>query len=256
MIKEIHLFRSPKGTYAVSATALHDLLEYHPDTFAGHIKRWLKDSYMLDNEIRRPVVRKDYSLRSRSRVVEETDYFLSLSMARQIVLHSGVSHKLELARRLMAFEWDAVAVDEQDVLQVLRLTRIMARTSCQELAERMHFAYFEHRANVSEGWVSHRSQMIQQYTGLRGRIPVSWVGPLSARFRRKCQLEQPFELIRLAVMDFFLARGKSMLYAAKMGNLSKSCAEEWGIALIEDRASGPLFTPESGLDTWQVSTCA
>ena len=78
MAKEFNLYKSRKGSYAVTASELHDLLDFNPGMFTIHIKRWLKDSYIFENDIRRPIVLKDFSVRLRAEQKGVTDYFLSL----------------------------------------------------------------------------------------------------------------------------------------------------------------------------------
>ena len=108
MANELNLYKSRKGSYAITASELHDLLDFNPGMFTIHIKRWLKDSYIFDNDIRRPIVLKDFSVRLRAEHKGVTDYFLSLPLARQIVLHSGAKNKMEIARKIMKYESEAV----------------------------------------------------------------------------------------------------------------------------------------------------
>ena len=162
MANELNLYKSRKGSYAITASELHDLLDFNPGMFTIHIKRWLKDSYIFDNEIRRPIVLKDFSVRLRAEQKGVTDYFLSLPLARQIVLHSGAKNKMEIARKIMKYESEAVVLEEKEVLKILQLVRIMSRTSYQELAEKMHFAYFERQNNTME-WGYDRTDKINKY---------------------------------------------------------------------------------------------
>jgi hypothetical protein len=242
MEKEFNLFRSRKGTYAVTASELYDLLDFNPGMYRVYIKRWLKDSYVFENEIRRPIILKDYSVKVHSDRKGEPDYYLSLSLARQIVLHSGARNKREIGRKLMKYETEAVVFEEREVLNVLQLTRIMSRTSCQELAERMHFAYFE-RQNHAMDWGSYRLELINQYTSITHRISGPWNKKIAENLRKKCLAVQPNELIRLAVMDFYMSKGKSPFYASKMGGLSKDFADEWELTVYEDHVSAHLFAP-------------
>ena len=48
MAKEFNLYKSRKGSYAVTASELHDLLDFNPGMFTVHIKRWWKDSYIFE----------------------------------------------------------------------------------------------------------------------------------------------------------------------------------------------------------------
>jgi hypothetical protein len=250
MVKEFNLYKSRKGSYAVTATELHDLLDFNPGMYAVNIKRWLKDSYVFENEIRRPIVLKDYSVGIRSERKEITDYFLSLPLAKQIVLHSGARNKLEIARKIMKYESEAVVFEEREVLNILQLVRIMSRTSYQELAERMHFAYFERQNNTVE-WGDYRMAMINNYASLNHKLPGQWNKKSADVIRKKCLFQQPNELIRIAVMDFLISKGKSMLYASKMAGLAKDFADEWEISIFEDNVSAHLFAPP--LDTEKMN---
>ncbi len=242
MAIEFTLYKSRKGSYAVTASELHDLLDFNAGMYTIHIKRWLKDSYVFENEIRRPVILKDYSVRMRSGQKGITDYFLSLPFARQIVLHSGSRNKMEIARKIMKYESEAIVFEEKEILNILQLVRIMSRTSCQELAEKMHLAYYERQDNT-EDWGAYRTAMINHYASLAHKISGSWNKKLAENIRKKCLYQQPNELIRIAVMDFLLSKGKSILYASKMAGLAKDFADEWEISIYEDNVSAHLFAP-------------
>ncbi|MFN5577745.1 MAG: hypothetical protein ACK5BH_15765 [Bacteroidota bacterium] len=250
MAKEFNLYKSRKGSYAVTASELHDLLDFNPGMFTIHIKRWLKDSYIFDNDIRRPIVLKDFSVRLRSEQKGVTDYFLSLPLAKQIVLHSGAKNKMEIARKIMKYESEAVVLKEKEVLNILRLVRIMSRTSYQELAEKMHFAYFERQNNTME-WEDYRTDMINNHASLAHKLSVQWNKKTAESVRKKCLSQQPNELIRIAVMDFLMSKGKSVLYASKMAGLAKDFADEWEISIYEDNVSAHLFAPT--LDTEKMN---
>lgn len=242
MVKEFNLYKSRKGSYAVTALELHDLLDFNPGMYQVHIKRWLKDSYVFENDIRRPVILKDYSIRLRSDRKGFTDYFLSLPLAKQIVLHSGARNKLEIARKIMKYESEALVFEEREVLNILQLVRIMSRTSYQEQAERMHFAFYE-KQNNPVPWGDYRIEMINNYASLNHKISGFWDKKSAESIRKKCLSQQPNELIRIAVMDFLISKGKSLLYASKMAGLAKDFADEWEISIYDDHVSAHLFAP-------------
>jgi hypothetical protein len=250
MANELNLYKSRKGSYAITASELHDLLDFNPGMFTIHIKRWLKDSYIFDNDIRRPIVLKDFSVRLLAEQKGVTDYFLSLPLAKQIVLHSGAKNKMEIARKIMKYESEAVVLKEKEVLNILQLVRIMSRTSYQELVEKMHFAYFERQNNTME-WGDYRTAMINNHASLSHKLSMQWNKKTAENVRKRCLSQQPNELIRIAVMDFLISKGKSVLYASKMAGLAKDFADEWEISIYEDNVSAHLFAPT--LDTEKMN---
>jgi len=126
----------------------------------------------------------------------------------------------------------------------------MSRTSYQELAEKMHFAYFERQNNTME-WGDYRTAMINNHASLSHKLSMQWNKKTAENVRKKCLSQQPNELIRIAVMDFLISKGKSVLYASKMAGLAKDFADEWEISIYEDNVSAHLFAPT--LDTEKMN---
>lgn len=250
MEKDFNMYKSRKGSYAVTALELHEMLEFNPGMYKVHIKRWLNDSYVFENEVRRPVILKDYSLRKGESVNGIKDYYISLNMARQIVLHSNARNKLTLARKLMKFEYESLLFDEKEIMNILKYVRIMSRTSYQHLAEKMHRAYFDNQTNELDWW-AYRSQMLNHHADLSHKLSKQWSQKQSDSFRKNCLAQNPLELVRIGVMDLLISKGKSMLYASKMGGIAKDFAEEWGITVYEDSVSAHLFAPP--LDTQKMN---
>jgi hypothetical protein len=157
---------------------------------------------------------------------------------------------LEIARKIMKYESEAIIFEEREILNILPLVRIMSRTSYQELAEKMHFAYYERQDNT-EAWGNYRTSMINLHASLPHRVSGTWNKKMAENIRNKCLHQQPNELIRIAVMDFLISKGKSVLYASKMAGLAKGFADAWEISIFEDTVSAHLFAPP--LDTEEMN---
>lgn len=237
---KIQVLISKKGTKVVVATQLHQVLELPHQHYPVNVRKWIKDAYGFQDGIRRPVAMKDYAVRRGKDFAIVEDYYLTLELARLITLHSRSKVKMEIARQLAAQEdvrvQDAVLSKEQ-VLAILDLTKAMGLVSCQEACERRHLETYEARnGGRATDWWQYRAEILGYSVDmLRERLRVS--GEKVAGKNRKALLLRmdKYEIIRTAVIDLFMAMGKSESYARILGDLAKTFAQEMNVEIYDDR---------------------
>jgi hypothetical protein len=102
MVTELEVFESKRGTKVVAATNLHYVLGLPSHHYGANLRKWLKDIYEFRDGIRRPQGLRDYAKRPRPGEPIE-DYFLTLELAKLIVLRTNSKVKMKYARLLDAF---------------------------------------------------------------------------------------------------------------------------------------------------------
>ena len=99
---ELEVLQSKKGTKVVSASNLHQVLKLPVAQYGVNVRGWLKDFYEFsDGGIRRPQALRDYARRPRPGEPVE-DFYLTLELAKLIVLRTRSKVKLKYARLLDA----------------------------------------------------------------------------------------------------------------------------------------------------------
>lgn len=246
---EIAVFTSKKGTKVVTAMDLHQALELSNHHYGVNIRRWLKDVYQFQDGIRRPVVMKDYALRKQKDASVLEDYYLSVELAKLIALQSKSKVKLKLARYLKeieASEGSQVPLDQEEVLNMIELVKAMSMRSCQEAAEQQHLALYANRnGNSTSNWWYFRSSLLgYSAEDLRARLENKGINSKGKNQRQMLLHLDPLETIRAAIIDHFMALGRTASFARAMGDLAKNLAKKLGLELFDDRLAGNMFAPE------------
>lgn len=245
---ELQVLVSKKGTQVVTSYALHQALALPEHHYNRDIVRWLMDVYDFKGEIRTPALMQDYAPRSNTRGPGIEDYFLSVELARQIVLGTQSEHKARLARQLSAISNVAdseALLNKEQVLTVLELTKVMGLVSCQRSAERQHHQRFSCQLDLrTEDWWNYRAALLG-YDASKLREMMQEVG---ANYRGKnlrnmlLQIDK-YEVIRMAVIDLFMALGKPKSEACTYGDLAKAFAKELQVDIVDDRHASPGLFP-------------
>ncbi len=241
----IQILISKKGTQVVRAAQLHDALELAPHKYKSHLSKWLTDFYAFSDDIRQPILLKDFA-KKESVTTKSTDYYLSLELARMITLNSESKVKQKYAKWLMSFENPVVNDDlltKEQVLAVVELTKVMGLVSCQKSAERQHMKSFEKVYGKANSWWNYRAKVL----GYSVEELKSKMVEVGKTYKGKNLLQMlmtidKYEIIRLAVIDLFLALGKSKRYAKNLGDLAKVFAKEMKIEIWDDRKSAIDFS--------------
>lgn len=250
---ELEVLISNKGTKVITAAHLFQALELSTQHYASIVRRWLKDVYTFRDGIRRPLVMKDYAPRKTKETPVFEDYYLSIELSQQVVLHSKSKVKMLLARKLQELaleEGHPPMLGEEALRELLYLTKSFCLASTQEAAEQRHLLVYQSRNGGSTGnWWLYRAQLVgYTATTLRQRLTASGQNPKGKTQRQMLQVLDPLELIRAAIIDHFVASGKNKDYACAMGDLAKLLAREMKLGFFDDRQAGNLFAPEVGTD--------
>lgn len=248
---ELQVYVSKKGTKVVSATELHQALQLTDHHYATNVKRWLTDVYEFSDDIRRPEKLRDFAPRKMLGNTLLKDYYLTVELGKLIALSTKSKAKLKCAKWLSALEEREDPADlltKEQVLQVLELTKAMSMASCQEAAEKSHLRVYESRnGGASSNWWKHRAQIVgYSASSLRDRLLAQGKSAQGKTQRQMLLQVDRHELIRTAVIDLFMAIGKSKQYARHLGDLAKALAKELDIEVYDDRAgTASLFAPQA-----------
>lgn len=244
---ELQILVSKKGTHVITASNLYDALQLPPHKYNSNIAKWLSDFYAFSNDIRQPGILTDYAPRN-LKLSKRKDFYLSLEFAKLIALNSDSKVKQEYARYLKRAE-DRRKEDgkfsKEQIVTVLELTKAMGLISCQKSVEKEHLKKYEQKTGYPHKWWEYRAQLLG-YSTSELQAKMNEVGK---NYKGKNLLQMlvyldKYEIIRMAVIDLFLALGKSTSYSKDMGDLAKVFAKEMKIEIFDDRDSGINFIPK------------
>jgi len=127
-------------------------------------------------------------------------------------------------------------------MAVLELTKAMGLISCQKSVEQYHLQAYEATYGHPYRWWEYRAGLLG-YTADELKAKMKDVGK---SYKGKSILQMlmvvdKYEIIRMAVIDLFLALGKSENYAKNMGDLAKTFAAGMKIEIWDDRKSSIDF---------------
>ena len=244
---ELQILISKKGTHVVTASNLYDALQLPQHKYNSNIARWMSDFYSFNDDIRLPKMLADYAPRN-LKLNKRKDFYLSLEFAKLIVLNSDSKVKQEYARYLKRAEdrrGDDGKFSKEQIFTVLELTKAMGLISCQKSVEKEHMKKFEQKNGYPHKWWNYRAQLLG-YTADELQSKMKEVGK---NYKGKNLLQMlmyldKYEIIRMAVIDLFLALGKSTSYSKSMGDLAKVFAKEMKIEIFDDRKSAISFIPK------------
>lgn len=95
----LEVFESKKGTKVVTASNLHASLRLPVRQYGALVRKWLRDVYEFNDGLRRPQPYRDFAKRPRPGEPIE-DFYLTLELAKLIVLRTTSKEKLKFARLL------------------------------------------------------------------------------------------------------------------------------------------------------------
>jgi phage anti-repressor protein len=247
-VMEPTVYVSKKGTKVVLASALYQFLELPAKQYSKTIRHWLLDYYQFSDGIRRPVRMQEYAVCNARCKNEQTDYYLSLFFAKQIVLHSASKTKMKVGRWIemqVRGETPEGMFTARQFAHLVELTKAMRRISCQEASEREHLKRYKIlNGGTAAHWWDYRAKLL-------GYAPAE----LRTRLRRKSTIEKGgctdlhfphpdsnmIELIRAGIIDLFMAIGKTDRFACQMGDLAATLAKEMQLTLLDDKDGTDLL---------------
>ncbi|MEL6865652.1 MAG: hypothetical protein AAFP19_14590 [Bacteroidota bacterium] len=235
---DLQVLVSKKGTQVVTATNLHKALKLPAHRYNSNIEKWLSDVYAFRDDIRKPSEFKDYALRQ-LQFAKQRDYYLSIELAKLITLNSDSEVKLKYAKHLMSLEAkedSPETLSKDQVIAVLELTKVMGLISCQKSVEKEHQRFFEDAKGSVYQWWQYRAKLL----GYSVDELKSKMLEIGRNYKGKNIVQMLFqldkyEIIRMAVIDLFIALGRSRNYATTLGDLAKVFASEMKIEIWDDR---------------------
>ncbi len=249
MTMELEILISKKGTRVIKATNLHTVLQLPAHHYGPNARKWLNDIYQFQDGIRKPEHLRDYAPRKLKEAPGLKDYYLSVELAKLITLNSNSKVKSKYARQLLELEEKvsrAELLDQDQVVNLLELTRAMSRTSFQKQSMQQHLEVYEQRNQGSAtNWWKYRSDVLG-YNLQNLQLKAQQKG-IVARGRSQHSLLlvlDKYELIRTGIIDWYMAQGKSEEYAQNMGKLARQLAESMRLDIYDDRKGNNIFAPE------------
>ena len=243
---DLAIYISKKGTKVVLATDLHQSLQLPDHHYATNIKKWLNDLYEFNDGIRKPLRMQEFAPRKTEEEVLWQDYYLSVELAKQIVLRAKSKFKQKYALQLADEVEEGLihGLSPEQFKHLVEVTRAMTLVSCQEEFERRHLrTYKERNNNSAANWWKYRAGVMGYTTDeLREKLRRRGLGSISGNQRQLLAQIDPLELVRAGVIDLFMAIGKSQQYACRMGDLAKSFAQIMELQVIDDHQKVDLFT--------------
>ena len=240
------ILTSKKGTKVVTASNLHHVLKLPVHRFNTNVKRWLSDIYAFKDDVRKPEDLLDYAQRQ-FQLSKHKDFYLSLELAKLITLNTDSEEKQKYAKFLLAFEKrdqeQQELMTKDQVIAVLELTKVMGLISCQQSVERHHLRKFEAQNKLSYEWWQYRAKLLgYSVEELKEKMLEIGKNFRGKNIRQMLMNLDKYEIIRMAVIDLFLALGKPENYAKNMGDLAKYFAKELRVEIWDDRQAGIDFS--------------
>lgn len=242
---------SRTGTRYVMARNLHTALGLSPANYSRDVKQWFSDDYGFADDVRRPIEGQEYSSYMGSTPAQggqtAQDYFIRLNLAKLITLSSRSPAKKQYARYLMQLEQkveDADLLTPEQVIAMMDVAQAMTLISCQKSAERQHRAAFIRKGGTDYDWWEYRTKLMG-ITLDELRNAMYKMGRNAARHNRRVLLQQTgnkHHTIREAVIDLFVALGKTTRYADNMGRIAFEYAERMKLSIYNDIGASIDFT--------------
>ena len=244
---ELNIITSSKGTKVVTATNLHKVLGLPAHYYLRNAVKWVSDVYAFADDVRKPEEMKDYSIRT-FKVSKLRDYYLTIELARLIALTTNSKVKEEVAKCLLEVEGvepKKETMTKEQVIAVLELTKTMGFTSKQKEAEKAHHSQFKSTNEEDNKWWNYRANLLgYSAKELRGKMKEIGQNYKGKNIRQMLMYIDRYEIIRMAVMDLFIALGKTKDYAKNMGDLAKYFAKELKIEIWDD-AKSPILQSQA-----------
>jgi len=240
----LQIMTSKKGTQVVKSSSLFQALELPAHKYNSVIKKWLTDIYEFKDGIRQPEAFKDFAQRKMEHS-KFKDYYLSLELAKRCALKCESPQKRLVAQELSDYlsnHEQQNVLDKNQIIAVLELTKVLGRASCQKSVEQQHMRVFESNGQYNHRWWKYRAQLlgysVKELQEKMGEIGKSYQGK---SLRQMLMFLDKYEIIRMAVIDLFIALGKSKAYSCTMGDLAKIFAKEMHIEIWDDTKGGMSF---------------
>jgi len=242
---ELQILVSKKGTRVVTASNLHQALRLPDHKYNSNIEKWLTDIYAFKDDVRKPIDLKDFSQRPLKHS-KLKDYFISIELAKLITLNSNSGVKMRFAKWLMSLQEqveNAELLTKDQVLAVLELSKVMGLVSCQKSVEKQHLRQYEANNGSAHQWWQYRAQLL----GYSSETLKEKMEEVGKNYKGKNLLQMlvkvdQYEIVRMSIIDLFIALGKSYSYAKNMGDLAKIFAKEMKVEVWDDRGSDINFS--------------
>jgi phage anti-repressor protein len=249
---DLRIMTSKKGTNVVTTSNLHQALKLPEHQYVRNVNKWLSDFYAFRDDVRKPVELLDFARRE-LKLSKLQDFYISIEMARLITLNSDSEVKQKYARYLQSLDEkgrDAELMSKEQVMAVIELTKVMGLYSCQQNAEKIHLKQFEDNNGYNFRWWQYRAKLLG-YSVSELREKMSEIGNNFQGKNLRMMLLQldKYEVIRIAVIDLFVALGRSEAFARNMGDLAKFLARELKVEIWDDRnTSIPFHTTDVNME--------
>jgi phage anti-repressor protein len=218
---------------------LHSILESKLKDYSIWVKRKIQDADLISG--------KDFStiLSESSGGRPKTNYYFTIDAAKEICLLEKNKKGKELRRWLIGLSnqhESGLAFTAPQIEALIDLSKAMTLVSIQKEVEKKHFNIY----NDKFTWYQHRAELL----GYETKDVIKAMQNVNKKHtstRASLMILDSNELIRIGVIDFMFAMGKSIEYSTNAGNLCKSIASKMKLGNIiwDDTAENPLKLNQS-----------
>ena len=215
----ISIYNTPKGNEAILASELHSRLG-----ISTPLRTWLprmleygfehgKDYYQANKNVRK--------LQGGKR--QKVEWVLSLDMAKEIAMIQRTEQGKAIRNYLIGLgnkHASGQLLEPEKCAVLLDLISVMGLASTRKYCERLHYG---NRGNPKTWW-AYRAKVLG-YSAKELQIRCKAIGKRYRNTQQALMELDKLELIRAAVIDFFIGLGKSTEFAQNMGNAAKLFAE-------------------------------
>ncbi|MEL6925751.1 MAG: hypothetical protein AAFO94_17025, partial [Bacteroidota bacterium] len=158
-----------------------------------------------------------------------------------------LEEKQKYAKFLLSYEKQEQSNQEllskEQIMAVLEITKVMGLISCQQVVEQEHLRKFESERTYNYQWWSYRAKLLG-YSAEELKTKMLEIGKTykGKNIRQMLMKVDKYEVIRMAVIDLFLALGKEERYAKNIGDLAKFFARELQVEIWDDRQASINFS--------------
>jgi phage anti-repressor protein len=216
---------------SVYMTELYDYLQMEKSHYVHFIKRNIVENPYADSE-------NDYSLlmASNAKIGQRgrfrKEYEIHIDFAKKLCMVSkslvGEQIRNELVQLTKQVETGNMFSKEQ-INFMLELVPVMGLFSIQDMAQKRHYNYHDNPFD----WWDYRAKVLG-YGTAQLRIEVEKLNHKYKSQRQALMHIDKYELIRVGVIDLFVALGKSVEYASNVADICKNMAQQMKVALWDD----------------------
>ena len=230
---DINIHTSNSGQQFILASELHQRLN-----ITTPLRIWFPR--MIDYGFQEGV---DYTLIIKEKVIsyknvrnsrgrKGIDWEISIDMAKNIAVVQKSPEGMEIRNYLLNLDKqvnNGELINKEQAAFLLDLASVLGYVSLQTKFEKSHYKVY----GKPNSWWRYRADLLG-YSTQSLQQEIAAIGKKYRNQRQALTHLDPLEIIRMGVIDFFAAMGKSPSYSQNMGNMAKQMAPKLDILMYDD----------------------